>query len=86
MLALIGIVGVSLFGCSSSERIEQRGQNEANLSREKQKGVGMPDPSAVYCTRLGYKNEIVADEEGNQYGLCIFPGNNACLAWEIINY
>ena len=82
MLALIGIVGVSLFGCSSSERTEIRGQNKAIPSRKEQKSIGTPDPSAVYCTRLGYKYEIVTDEKGGQHGVCIFPDNSECTAWD----
>ncbi len=39
----------------------------------------MPNPAAVYCIKLGYKYEIVTNEEGNQYGICIFPDGTSCL-------
>ncbi|MHC4545662.1 MAG: putative hemolysin [Planctomycetota bacterium] len=81
IVLLVTLIGINLLGCNSSQRTELRGQNAQNLSREKQKWVGTPNPSAVYCTRLGYKYEIVADDEGNQYGLCILPDDNACMAW-----
>lgn len=82
VIGAIVVVWISLVGCNSSERAKLRGENAPGVSRKKQKGVGMPNPSAVYCTRLGYKYEIVADDEGNQYGLCIFPDSNSCLAWD----
>ena len=72
MVTVLTVIGINLLGCGSSEKMGFRPQNGANLDREKQKSIGMPNPSAVYCTRLGYKYEIVADDEGNQYGLCIF--------------
>jgi putative hemolysin len=80
IMSVILVAGINLSGCRTSERTEFGGQNAQNLRREK--GVGMPNPSAVYCTRLGYKYEIVADDEGNQYGLCILPDDSACLAWD----
>jgi len=82
IVGVIVVVWISLVGCNSSERAKLRGENVLGVSREKRKFVAMPDPSAVYCTRLGYKYEIVADDEGNQYGLCIFPDSNACLSWD----
>ena len=44
--------------------------------------VSMPNPAAVYCHALGYKYKIVTDEEGNQYGVCIFPDGTECLGWD----
>jgi len=44
--------------------------------------VGVPDPAAVYCTQLGYQYDIREDEEGNQYGVCIFPDGSECDAWD----
>ena len=35
--------------------------------------VGLANPSAVYCTKLGYKYE-----DGN----CIFPDGTKCNAWD----
>jgi len=95
--AIAGIVVViNLSGCRSSERTEPIGRSEAIPSRETEltsvseaipsrqveRLRSMPNPSAVYCVRLGYKYKTVADDEGNQYGLCIFPDGNACRAWD----
>lgn len=90
------VLGTTLFGCRSSERTEPIGWNEAipcketklmdqskaMRSKEMERFRSMPNPSAVYCLTLGYKYKIVVDDEGNQYGLCIFPDGDACRAWD----
>ncbi|MBA7716977.1 hypothetical protein ES703_126062 [subsurface metagenome] len=81
VIGAIVLVSISLVGCNSSERAKLRGENEPGVRREKQKFVGMPDPSAVYCARLGYKIKVVTDDEGGQYGVCIFPDGSECEAW-----
>ncbi|MBA7691349.1 hypothetical protein ES703_99892 [subsurface metagenome] len=82
IVGVIAVVGVNLSGCGLSERVELTGKNETNLSREKPNPIGMPNPAAVYCVRLGYKYEIAMDDKANQYGVCTFPDGNACLAWD----
>ncbi len=42
----------------------------------------MPNPASIYCHALGYKSKIVTDEEGNQYGVCIFPDGSECGSWD----
>lgn len=41
----------------------------------------IPDPSAVYCSELGYEYVIRTDEYGSQYGACVFPDGSECSAW-----
>lgn len=43
--------------------------------------AGMPNPASVYCEEQGYRLEIRTDEEGNQYGVCIFPDGSECEEW-----
>jgi putative hemolysin len=43
--------------------------------------VGMPNPAAVYCEEQGYTVEIRTDENGGQYGVCIFPEGSECDEW-----
>jgi len=43
--------------------------------------TGMPDPSAAYCAKLGYKVEIRTSETGEQHGVCIFPDGTECDTW-----
>lgn len=59
IVGVIAVVGINLVGCNSSERAKLGGENVPGVRREKRKFVGMPDPSAVYCGRLGYKIKVV---------------------------
>jgi putative hemolysin len=65
----------------SSQGMEFESKNTANINKQKRTLIGMPDPSAVYCVKLGYKYKIVTDDEGNQRGICCFPDGTECGAW-----
>jgi beta propeller repeat protein len=41
---------------------------------------GVPDPSALYCYALGYKDQTVTGDAG-QFGICILPDGSACESW-----
>ncbi len=43
--------------------------------------IGIANPAAIYCEKQGYKLEIRADTEGNQYGVCIFSDGSECDEW-----
>jgi len=43
---------------------------------------GMPNPSSVYCHALGYKSKTITQDDGGQYGVCIFPDGDECRAWD----
>ena len=43
--------------------------------------AGLPNPASAYCEEQGYRLEIRTDEEGNQYGVCIFPDGSECDEW-----
>lgn len=43
--------------------------------------IGMPNPAAVYCEEQGYAVEIRTDENGGQYGVCVFPDGSECDEW-----
>lgn len=44
--------------------------------------IGMANPAAVYCEELGYEYKIITDNESGQRGVCIFPDNTSCDAWD----
>ena len=48
--------------------------------------LGLPNPSAEYCKKLGYKHKIKTLEDGSQIGYCIFEdsifGKKECPAWD----
>lgn len=41
----------------------------------------LPNPASVYCEEQGYRAEIRTDDEGGQYGVCIFPDGSECDEW-----
>ena len=43
--------------------------------------AGLPNPASVHCRDQGYLLEIRTDEEGNEYGVCIFPDGSECDEW-----
>jgi len=46
-----------------------------------EQAVGIANPSSVYCINNGGTLEIREDEEGNQYGVCIFSDGSECEEW-----
>jgi putative hemolysin len=44
-------------------------------------GAELPNPASVYCDEQGYRVEMRSDDEGNQYGVCIFPDGSECDEW-----
>jgi len=43
--------------------------------------VGLPNPASTYCEAQGYRVEIRTDDQGNQYGVCVFPDGSECDEW-----
>ncbi len=41
----------------------------------------IPDPAGYLCHELGYKTQVITDEKGGQYGICIFPDGTECEEW-----
>ena len=41
----------------------------------------IPNPSSWYCALQGYEYETRTDEQGNQYGVCVFPDGSECDTW-----
>jgi putative hemolysin len=83
-------VSLSLLGCHPSKKIEslerkqpdialQSPEEVSVLPAEGERGIGAPNPSAVYCSLLGYKYKIVRDNVGNEYGTCILPDGTLCV-------
>ena len=47
-------------------------------------GKSIRNPAMVYCNEMGYQYEIRIDPEGNEYGVCIFPDETECDAWDFL--
>jgi len=43
------------------------------------------DPASQYCIENNGTIEMRTDTDGNQYGVCIFPGGSECEEWEFYN-
>ncbi|MBN1813159.1 MAG: DUF333 domain-containing protein [Anaerolineae bacterium] len=44
-------------------------------------GMEMANPASVHCKEQGYTLEIRTDEDGGQYGVCVFPDGTECDEW-----
>jgi C1A family cysteine protease len=69
-VALFSLIGVST-GCNCTDSY-----------KDSELEVGTANPAAVYCDELGYEYKIINDGAGGQRGVCIFPDNSSCGAWD----
>jgi putative hemolysin len=49
---------------------------------EREGGLGLANPAAVYCEELGYQYKIITTENGGQIGICQLPGGIECNGWD----
>lgn len=68
---LLVVIILFLVGCTPSPERE----NPADQS-------GLPNPASVYCEEQGGQVEIRTDEEGGQYGVCVFTDGSECDEWD----
>jgi putative hemolysin len=40
--------------------------------------------AAIYCEESGYEYKTITDDEGVQRGICVFPDESSCDAWEFL--
>ncbi|MCL5017598.1 MAG: DUF333 domain-containing protein [Patescibacteria group bacterium] len=68
--------------CVKPENIE--GDSDAsNISSEVATStlIGIANPAAVYCIDQGFEEKIMNDQNGGQYGVCIFSDGSSCDEW-----
>jgi putative hemolysin len=41
----------------------------------------LPNPASAHCEEQGYRVEVRTDDQGNQYGVCVFPDGSECDEW-----
>ena len=46
-------------------------------------GVGLANPAAVYCEEQGGAVDMRTDDDGNVYGMCVFPDGSEYDEWEL---
>ena len=50
-------------------------------STKSEKNTQIANPASEKCINDGFSLEILSDESGNQYGICIFPNGTECEEW-----
>jgi len=53
-----------------------------NAANNLSNNIGLANPASVYCINQSGKLEIRSDEQGNQYGVCIFDDGSECEEWK----
>jgi len=59
--------------------IEKNVDNSLNNTGD---NVGMANPASVYCINQSGELDIRSDEQGNQYGVCVFDDGSECEEWK----
>ena len=44
--------------------------------------TGVANPASIFCVSKGYKNIIRNNDDGSQYGVCIFNDGSECEEWK----
>ncbi|MFA5714964.1 MAG: DUF333 domain-containing protein [Candidatus Paceibacterota bacterium] len=44
--------------------------------------AGLANPASVFCTKNGYRLEIRKNNDGSEYGVCIFTNGKECEEWK----
>lgn len=44
--------------------------------------VGMANPASVFCEQQGGKSVIRKNQDGSEYGVCVFPNGKEVEEWE----
>ncbi len=77
LFAIAGIVLVWVILFSGIEINSKKGNN-SNGSND---SIGIANPASVYCQKEGGNLEIRKDENGGEYGVCIFESGRECEEW-----
>ena len=74
-----GQYGVCLF--EDGSECEEWDFYEGKCAPEDAEAIGLPNPASAYCEEQGGQVEIRTDDEGGQYGMCIFEDGSECDEW-----
>lgn len=81
-ICLLIILLLLINGCIISEDYKSdNSQPKEKVDNETKVYEGAADPSTVYCIELGYEGKTITNDEGGQYGICIFPDKSECDTW-----
>lgn len=77
---LFAILGIILVWRILFSGIEINSKKEEDLNGSNN-SIGIANPASVYCQKEGGNLEIRKDENGGEYGVCIFKGGKECEEW-----
>jgi putative hemolysin len=87
VFVMIGVVlsGSSCIVNSTGEldmvdAVELTPQEQCNCDRSSTGSIGLRNPAAVYCTKMGYEYKTVQTEAGER-GICVLPNGDEVDAW-----
>jgi putative hemolysin len=66
----------------NNEKDSALNNETGNITHDIGSNVGIANPASVYCINQSGKLEIRSDEQGNQYGVCIFNDGSECEEWK----
>ena len=72
------VITICLFFLTSCNLITGGSENPPSTDDSQ---ADMPNPASVYCEENGGTLEIRKDQEGNEYGYCLFPDGSECDEW-----
>jgi len=83
-LAILGwslmICALILSGCGPEQTV-----SADQPTSDPTASTGLANPASVYCEEQGYTLEMRTDEDGGQFGVCIFPDGSSCEEWAFYN-
>lgn len=50
-------------------------------NNQKTQNNELPNPASSYCIEQGGSLKIITQEDGSQYGICLFEDNSSCEEW-----
>jgi putative hemolysin len=75
---LVGVMGVAaLLPFRSSVHVNTQSETGSPIESD----IGLANPASEFCVEQGYTLQMLEDDEGNQYGVCIFPDGDQCDEW-----
>lgn len=53
-----------------------------NIDKNKDNNVSIANPASTYCVENGGELEMRKDEDGGEYGVCVFKNGKECEEWD----
>jgi putative hemolysin len=76
---LVLVVGLLLLSVTGVLSVFPVRSNTSAATEPAQAGIA--NPASVHCEEQGYTVELRTDEQGGQYGVCIFSDGSECDEW-----